>query len=1257
MKSFSFCLLSLWLTLLVGGVATAQPTRLYVNANATAGANTGLSWPDAFTSLQSALTFPNSQSLTEIWVAGGLYKPHASDRTVRFQIPSGVAVYGGFVGSTPGNPTGETALGQRPAVNPIAGNPSSSTLSGDIDNNQTLDAANTDGVVSFSDVAATTRLDGFVITGGWASDGLGYGGGVRIQGGTPRLANLLITDNRATNRGGGLDADLFLGTMTISDSRITRNQCTQDFSNGGGVYAVGFSSGPDGGTLVITGTDISQNTMAGNFGAGGGLSLGNITALTMVNSTIRQNSSTNRGGGLYTNNVAALTGCDISQNTALTGNGQGGGWAIEGGALAGRPVRVTSTTISQNVADNVGGGLVCNAGNSELLMTDVVVSGNRSSVEGGGLLSGNNSVTLTLTNTTFRDNESAGNGGGIATESIVRLTNTRFENNRSAQFGAGMYLRGNASASIAGSTFHQNQTPARGGGLYAAGSTSLTLTNSVLSSNTALAGGGGSFYDNTTAVITSCTVTSNTTTGNGGGLLAEQFTTLTLLNSLITQNRSLAIGGGVLRIGSFTALNTTFSGNIGNRGGGLYNSGERVVSISACTFDSNTALRGGGGVGDGYLDRITYSNCLFQNNIASNGGADGSGGGIRITSGTAVIGQSRFLNNAALGTNDVGGGGVVLFNAHVTLNDCIVSGNRSATWGGGIAVDRGGTTLATVVVTNTRIESNTAQNGGGYMCRNPSINQLTSVTITGNQSMKDGGGVFVSGSATLVSANLLISNNVATEWGAGVYSNSGVSAFMSTSLVGNHGRTGGALLFNNDSQSTITNCFLLSNTATTRGGAMHCENNSNPRLTQVLAAFNQGGSDGGAFSHKGSSPIYTGVTVANNSATVGGAFSGTSSSAPTITNSVIWGNGGASAIGNDGTSSLSATYSLFEDGATGYNASATNRVSVPSPFVSAGNFRLNACGLAIDAGNNATNTASLDLDGLTRVQNGTVDMGAYEFSGTPTARGGITAGPGGPLTVCVGSAVSAPVSVSGTGPFNYQWYKDAFSSPVASQTTATLTLPSAGLGDTGSYSVVIVDGCLFSFTSAGFSLSVSAGVPPVLTLAANSSVGCVGSGVVLPVTVAGPVTNFQWYRDGQLISGQLSATLTLAGIQPTQAGNYSLVATDTGGCGSATSTAFSLTVRPVPVVTLSFPTGSTVVGPGTGVATITVPAPFTATTMQAFGGTQFDWLAVIDRINGYEIRQVDSNTTGLFTITRTGPFRLTVTDSNGCQRTVEGVIH
>jgi hypothetical protein len=180
------------------------PNLYYVDANATGG-NTGLSWADAFTNLQSALA-STCPDITDIWVAAGTYKPSAypadctgcaTNRDFTFQLKDGVSLYGGFAGT-------ETLLSERD----IAANPT--ILSGD--SGMTGNAYHV-VLAAFASTTPTTRLDGFTISGGNADGSVNImvngqnlqrssGGGIHTFGGTNTLTNNSLSGNSADDGGG-----------------------------------------------------------------------------------------------------------------------------------------------------------------------------------------------------------------------------------------------------------------------------------------------------------------------------------------------------------------------------------------------------------------------------------------------------------------------------------------------------------------------------------------------------------------------------------------------------------------------------------------------------------------------------------------------------------------------------------------------------------------------------------------------------------------------------------------------------------------------------------------------------------------------------------------------------------------------------------------------------------------------------------------------------------------------------------------------
>ena|GEM_PF-346456 len=166
--------------------------KLYVKASAT-GLNSGTTWDDACTNLQTALaSWTNSQQL---WVAEGVYYP-GTNSTNQFSLRANMALYGGFAGN-------ETTLAQRKwqehptSLNGNIGNASNTT-----DNSQ--------HVVIVPATATNSLLDGFIIENGYNTSG--YGSGIYIA--APMLVQNCIIQTNYNSGGGG-------GGMHVDQIKVT----------------------------------------------------------------------------------------------------------------------------------------------------------------------------------------------------------------------------------------------------------------------------------------------------------------------------------------------------------------------------------------------------------------------------------------------------------------------------------------------------------------------------------------------------------------------------------------------------------------------------------------------------------------------------------------------------------------------------------------------------------------------------------------------------------------------------------------------------------------------------------------------------------------------------------------------------------------------------------------------------------------------------------------------------------------------------
>jgi plastocyanin len=157
----------------------------------------------------------------------------------------------------------------------------------------------------------------------------------------------------------------------------------------------------------------------------------------------------------------------------------------------------------------------------------------------------------------------------------------------------------------------------------------------------------------------------------------------------------------------------------------------------------------------------------------------------------------------------------------------------------------------------------------------------------------------------------------------------------------------------------------------------------------------------------------------------------------------------------------------------------------------------------------------------------------------------------------VGQTVTFSVTVDGTAPFSYQWYKAGVS--IAGATSASYVISGVQLTDAGTYYAYIANSA-GSTTSDNAVLTVNllAAAPAFTTQPASQTVTA-GTAVTFTAAASGsPAPTFQWRKNGANITGATGASYTIASATTADAGTYAVVATNSAG--SATSNNAVLTV-------------------------------------------------------------------------------------------------
>ncbi len=231
-----------------------------------------------------------------------------------------------------------------------------------------------------------------------------------------------------------------------------------------------------------------------------------------------------------------------------------------------------------------------------------------------------------------------------------------------------------------------------------------------------------------------------------------------------------------------------------------------------------------------------------------------------------------------------------------------------------------------------------------------------------------GGGIYMdNGTVT----NCLVSGNRANHFGAGVYLLHGL---LSRCLVSNNtlAANGGGVVCYND--SVVENCVIRNNAARDQGGGLVANGLAR---NCVIADNTINLYGGGVFIDEGR---LQGCTISRNSAgTSGGGLGVGNATAKSIENCAIWNNAAPSGPNYAVRDGVDATFAFCCSTPLPNGA---GNVTNPPLFAddARGDYRTLWGSATIDAGTNQDWMAgAVDLQGRTRIINGRVDIGAYEF--------------------------------------------------------------------------------------------------------------------------------------------------------------------------------------------------------------------------------------------------------------------------------------
>jgi CSLREA domain-containing protein len=454
----------------------------------------------------------------------------------------------------------------------------------------------------------------------------------------------------------------------------------------------------------------------------------------------------------------------------------------------------------------------------------------------------------------------------------------------------------------------------------------------------------------------------------------------------LTLREAIQLEDGTLGRSLTTGEQAQIYGTLGNADTIQFNlpAGQQTITLTGGALSITHPLTiAGPGAGaltiDGNnQDRVFVVGQIFSRNLSLvvgisgltiSGGNQTYGAGL-LNFGTLTVSNTNFANNTAGAS---GGGGIYNVGA-LTLSSCTFSGNAVSNLGAGAGLEN--ISSGTVNLTNCVFIANSAGGSGANASSGAGIANSGSMTVSNstfssNSAASDGGAIYNDGTLTI--STTTFSNNAVLADGGAIRSG-GVLTISSSTFSGNSAASVGGALDSSDTTLLVTNCTFANNTAVSMGGAIQADSGSG---TATLINDTITGNS---------------VTIGSGGVFGGGLFSGRPA---TLDNTIVAGNFQGAAPGTAssdivGTEDPSSSFNLIGTGGSGglVDGVNNNQVGVSNPGLGtlANNggptftVALLSGSPAIDQGSNAfVSSGETDQRGLSRIVNGTVDIGAFEL--------------------------------------------------------------------------------------------------------------------------------------------------------------------------------------------------------------------------------------------------------------------------------------